>query len=169
MWPIYFPRDSCVEPSGRRTMTPYAAGPGFPRAAPSIFAVYAPSARADGASGSSNNFPDALCVGLVMGIHYSELPKRTFLIFTGGSDWRISNGDCGGCGSGCRAGSRRVIGIVEDPRARLAMEESFIAVALQLLDHVRPDMDAALAAAFAANFSQGDAAMPLGDALVVVD
>ena len=48
-------------------------------------------------------------------------------------------------------------------------KNSFIAVALQLLDHMRPDVDAALAAAFAADFGQGDAAMAFRDAFVVID
>ena len=49
------------------------------------------------------------------------------------------------------------------------MEEFFIFGALQLLDYVRPDVDAALAAAFAAHLGQCDTAMSLGDALVVID
>ena len=61
-----------------------------------------------------------------------------------------------------------MIRVIQNPRARLAVEESIIAVALQLLDHVRPDVDAALAATFAADFRQGNAPVPLGDALVVV-
>jgi hypothetical protein len=49
------------------------------------------------------------------------------------------------------------------------VEESFIRVALQLLDHVRADMDPALAAAFAADFGQGNTPVALRDALVVID
>ena len=62
-----------------------------------------------------------------------------------------------------------MIRVIQDTGARFAVEETIIAVALQLLDHVRPDVNAALAAAFAADFGQGNAAMALGDALVVVD
>jgi hypothetical protein len=49
------------------------------------------------------------------------------------------------------------------------MKKSITAVALQLLDHVRPDVYAALAAAFAADFGQSNAPVSLGDALVMVD
>jgi hypothetical protein len=49
------------------------------------------------------------------------------------------------------------------------VEESLIRVALQLLDHVRADMNAALAAPFSADFRQGNAPVAFGNTIVVVD
>ncbi len=49
------------------------------------------------------------------------------------------------------------------------MEKFLVFGALQFLDHVGPDVNTALAAAFAADFGQGDTPMPLRDAFVVVD
>src|SRR5882724_7770679 len=82
-----------------------------------------------------------------------------------------------GCGGNSRRGCRgrrgclrcRVIRIVEDARAGLAVKKFLVFGALQLLDHVRPDMHAALSAAFTANFRERNTTVPLGDALVVVD
>src|SRR5258708_37927209 len=83
----------------------------------------------------------------------------------------------GRCGRGnCRGRRRRrrslrwlVVGVIEDARASLAVEEFLVLGALQFLDHVRTDMDAALSTTFAADFGQGNATMPLGDALVMFD
>ncbi len=61
-----------------------------------------------------------------------------------------------------------MIRVIEDARARLAMKKSLIRVALQLLDHVRANVYAALSAAFAANFRERNPPVALGDALVVV-
>jgi hypothetical protein len=44
----------------------------------------------------------------------------------------------------------------------------FVAVAMQKLDHMRPNVNATLAATFTANFGQGDSAVAFGDALIVV-
>ena len=62
-----------------------------------------------------------------------------------------------------------MVGIIKDARAGLAVEKSVVGVPLELLDHVRADVNAALATAFAANFREGDAAVALGDAFVVLD
>jgi len=59
--------------------------------------------------------------------------------------------------------------VIQDPRACFTMKKSFVAVALQLLDHVGADMDAALATALASNFRKRDAPVALGDALVMID
>src|SRR5467141_5443513 len=83
----------------------------------------------------------------------------------------------GRCGRGnCRGRRRRrrslrwlVVGVIEDASASLAVEEFLVLGALQFLDHVRTDVDAALAATLAADFGQGDTTMPLRDALIVVD
>src|SRR6202790_865399 len=61
------------------------------------------------------------------------------------------------------------IGIVENACAGFAVKEFLIFRTLQLLDHVRPDMHAALATTLTANFCQGDTPVPLCDALIVVD
>src|SRR6266853_4183637 len=69
--------------------------------------------------------------------------------------------------SGCcgsfrpRGGRRRVLRgivrrIIEDACARLAVEEFLIAGTLELLNHVRSDVHAALAASFATDFRTGD-------------
>src|SRR6266576_5074878 len=83
----------------------------------------------------------------------------------------------GGCGRGnCRGRRRRrrslrwlVVRVIEDARASLTVKEFLVLGALQFLDHVRTDVDAALSATLAADFSQGDATMPLCDTLVMVD
>src|SRR6202041_3731240 len=98
----------------------------------------------------------------------SRCPAEKFSVLAYGAPSAFARRGGGGAGLGGRCGGNARLDIVDNPRARLAMEHLGAVGAPHFLDHVRADNHSARAAFLVANLSQGPAVVFPDDAIVMI-